>query len=303
MNGDYLAYVGHGVQDPVSSVQQNLAELDTRQQSLYRARAFWLGELLADQARDTLPLADDLQELLEQLTANSSLAHDSYAAALQYADLLALCSEITAHCPTLYESVFADLFGTYQSPSPEAQGRVAYVENSYTEQAFMELTGFIKNRRVAYFHGFEDVCQEVHSGLCEYGILPVESTADGTMAGLLRLIELYDLRICALCYVPTPQSGRTAFALVRASLPIQQPLQQYCIDLLLSPALPTNAGTLITVATLCSHTLLHASTYTGQDTEQFRLRFAIEPSTLYPFLLYLLLFCADVTPIGFYPVK
>lgn len=302
MHRDFLAYTGAYQRDPVDNVRQNLAELDARQTSLHRARAFWLGELMADQADGALPLADDVQSLFEQLTDKQD-GHDPYKAATRHADALSLCNEIAARCSALYEQAFADLFGTHEAPSPEAQGRVAYVANSYTEQAFMELTGFIKGRRVAYFHGFEDVCQEVRSGLCEYGILPVESTADGAMAGLLRLIELYDLRICALCYVPTPQSGSTAFALVRATLPIQQPTAQYCIDLIFSPASPSDTGELITAASLCSHTLLHASTYTGQDAEQFFLRFAIEPRTLYPFLLYLLLFCADVTPIGYYSVK
>lgn len=302
MNGDFLAYTRDFGQDPARNVQQNLAELDVRQASLHRARAFWLGELMADQAQDMLPDADDVQALFEQLT-DQDHARDPYAAAMQYADALSLCKEIAARCSALYEKAFSDLFGAYESPSPEAQSRVAYVANSYTEQAFMELTGFIKGRRVAYFHGFEDVCQEVRNGLCEYGILPVESTADGTMAGLLRQIELYDLRICALCHVPTPQSGSTAFALVRANLPISQPTAQHCIDLLFSPAAPEDTGALITAASLCAHTLLHASSYTGQDAEQFRLRFAVDPGSFYPFLLYLLLFCADVTPIGFYTVK
>ena len=302
MNRDYLTYANAYERDPIENVQQNLNELGARQQSLHRARAFWLGELMADRADDVLPAPDDMQALFEQLTDEQD-QRDPYAAATQYADALSLCNEISMRCPALYEQAFTDLFGTYDSPSPEAQGRVAYVANSYTDRAFLELTGFIKNRRVAYFHGFEDVCQEVRSGLCEYGILPVESTADGAMAGLLRLIELYGLRICALCYVPTPQSGNTAFALVRATLPILQPSAQHCIDLLISPASPEDTGALIAVASLCSHVLLHASAYMGQDSELFRLRFATQPRTLYPFLLYLLLFCTDVTPIGYYSVK
>jgi hypothetical protein len=268
--------------------------------ALHRARAFWLGELIADREEAELPASDEIQELYDQITDD---AHDLYDAAVQITDAIALCQEIAARSPSLYESAFADLLGIHDPPSPEAQGRVAYVANSYTEQAFMALTGFIKERRVAYFHGFEDVCQEVRNGLCEYGILPIESTADGVMAGLLRLIELYDLRICALCYVPTLQSGSTAFALVRATLPVLHPADGHCLDLLLSPASPEVTGRLISVATLCSHDLLHTSSYTGEDGELFRLRFAIKPDTFYPFLLYLLLFCADVTPIGIYSVK
>ncbi|MBO5757667.1 MAG: hypothetical protein J6S28_08205 [Clostridia bacterium] len=302
MNGDLLAYAHDHAHAPAENVQQNLAELQKRQSTLHRARAFWLGELLADKDAD-IPLSlDELGTLLEQL-GDAEQPQDCYAAAVQHADPVALCTEIARRFPAFYEQAFAELFGAHQSPSPEAQGRVAYVANSYTEQAFLELTGFIKERRVAYFHGFEDVCQEVRNGLCEYGILPVESTADGIMAGLLRLIELYDLRICALCHVSTQQGGSTAFALVRATLPVLQPTSGHCIDVLFSPALPSDAGSLITAASLCSHSLTHTWSYTGQDGELIRMRFALTPDTFYPFLWYLLLFCADLTPIGFYTVK
>ena len=302
MNGDLLSYTRDHTEDPVENVQRNLSELDARQHSLHRARAFWLGELIAGQDADALPTPDEITDLFEQLT-DEEHAKDCYNAAMQHADRLALCNEIAVRYPWGYEKTFTGLFGSHEPPSPEAQGRVAYVANSYTEQAFMELTGFIKERRVAYFHGFEDVCQEVRNGLCEYGILPIESTEDGVMAGLLRLIELYELRICALCHVSTPQSGSTAFALVRATLPAQQPTSGHCVDVLLSPALPSDASRLISAAALCSHNLAHASTYKGEDGELLRLRFSIDPQSFYPFLLYLQLFCADVTPIGLYTVK
>ncbi len=302
MNGDFLAYAMGAEQDPTENVRQNLAELDQRHAAQHRARAFWLGELIAALDADTLADRDRLTALCEQLLSPET-AQDCYRTATHFADTQALCTELAARYPAGYEQAFAALFGEHEAVSPEAYGRVAYVANSYTEQAFMELTGFIKGRRVAYFHGFEDVCQEVHSGLCEFGILPVESTADGVMAGLLRQIELYDLRICALCHVPTPQSGSTAFALVRRTLAPAQPSSRRCIDFLLSPAAPEDTGRLIGIAALGGHALLHAATYEGQDGELFRLRFSVEPSTFYPFLLYLLLFCTDITPIGFYTIK
>ena len=302
MSNDYRAYALPSAHDFTETVQQNLLEIADRQQPLHLARAFHFGELVGELSLSEIPDRDTLLTLYERLFPENRQA-DPYTIAMRHADLITLCTEIATVYPNAYDALFTDLFGRDTHPAADAEGRVAYVQNSYTEQAFMELTGFIKGRRVAYFHGFEDVCQEVRSGLCEYGILPVESTADGAMAGLLRLIELYDLRICALCYVPTPQSGSTAFALVRASLPVKQPTAGHCLDLLLSPAAPEDTGALILTASLCSHTLLHASTYTGQDAEQFRLRFAAEPSTLYPFLLYLLLFCKDITPIGYYSIK
>ena len=302
MRADFLGFVQKQEQDPMHNVQQNLAELDARQATQQHARAFWLGELIAALDAETLSERDRLLSLCEQLLPTDD-ERDCYASAQRAADMLSLCAELAAHYPAGYEQAFAALFGEHEPILPDAQCRVAYVANPYTEQAFMELTGFIKERRVAYFHGFEDVCQEVRSGLCEYGILPVESTQEGLMAGLLRLIELYDLRICALCYVPSPQGGSTAFALVRRHLLPAQSATHQILEILLSPASPEDTGRLIGIAALCGHELLHAATYQGQDGEQFRLRFALRSAMLYPFLLYLLLFCADVTPIGFYPIR
>lgn len=301
MKPDYRTFAPAARHDPADTVQQNLAELSERAAVLHRARAFWLGELIAGEISEALPDRDALQTFCEQLILHTDT--QPYAAAQHRADLLALCFEIAAAYPRGYEQAFATLFGQFIPPAETAAGRVAYVQNSYTEQAFMELTGFIKQRRVAYFHHFDDVCQEVTSGLCEYGILPVESSSEGLMAGLCRQIELYDLRICALCRIRNAKDGYTSFALVRKTLPPVQPCEQHCLDLLFSPADPTEAGRLITAAALCGHELLHASTFAGRDGEQFRLRLSVNPDALYPFLLYLQLFCADTTPIGLYTIK
>lgn len=302
MRSDFDSYALTAQIDPALTVQQNLNEIQQKQKPLILGRAFQIGELIASLSPDTPPDKDAVQAIFEQLFP-SDPSSDSYGTALHYADLVTLCTEIAAIAPDGYTRVFSELFGEPTSSAPQALGRVAYVANSYTEQAFMELTGFIKQRRVAYFHHFDDVCQEVNNGLCEYGILPVESTAEGIMPGLMRLIELYDLRICALCYVPTTQNGRTAFALVRKSLPPMLPTAQHCLDFLFSPADSAETGQLICAAAFCGHTVQHAATYSGQDGELFRFRLSINPDTLYPFLLYLLLFCADITPIGFYIIK
>lgn len=302
MNGDFRTYALPSTQDSTETVQQNLAEITSRQQPMHLARAFHLGELIGELSPAEMPGRDTLLSVYERLFLQTP-RDDAYTMATRLADLVTLCQELARAYPDHYDTTFSDLFGQHALPTPDAQGRVAYVQNSYTEQAFMELTGFIKQRRVAYFHHFDDVCQEVRSGLCEYGILPVESTAEGLMAGLFRLIARYDLRICSLCRIATAGDGHTAFALVRKTLPPIRPQQHYCLDFLCTPSDEGEISELIGVSALCSHTLLHASTYQNQDSDTFRLRLQVLPETLYPFLLYLLLFCADITPIGFYLIK
>lgn len=300
MSSDYRTYALPAKQDPAETVQKNLSEISKRQEPLHLARAFHLAELIEELALEERPDRDLLTEMMERVLSEGS---DPYTSAVRHADHFSLCTEIATAYPDKYEQVFADLFGQHDMPTSEAQGRVAYVQNSYTEQAFMELTGFIKHRRVAYFHHFDDVCQEVRGGLCEYGILPVESTAEGLMAGLFRQIELYDLRICALCRIATTNEGYTSFALVRKTLAPIPAMPQYCLDFLCSPADALQIGELICIATLCGHTVQHTATYQGHDGETFRLRLGTNPEKLYPFLIYLTLFCADITPIGFYLIK
>ncbi len=302
MKPDYPSFVLPAQGDATETVRQNLEENSQRIFPLHQARAFWLGELIYEFSPAEIPERDAVRDLRERMQADAD-ADDVYTAALHYADTVALCKEIALAYPDGYERTFTELFGTHQLPTPQAAGRVAYVANSYTEQAFMELTGFIKERRVAYFHHFDDVCQEVDGGLCEYGILPVESTAQGLMAGLFRLIELYGLRICALCRVKTDQDAYTSFALVRKSLAPTQPSLSHCIDFLCTPAEPGEISELVSIASLFGHRLVHTATYQGREDETFRLRFDAHPDTLYPFFIYLALFCADITPIGFYKIK
>lgn len=302
MKPDFDSFALGTEHDSIFTVRQNLAEIGERQRPLFLARAFHLGELIAAMSPAEPLTRDEIMEICERLFPREPLA-DHYENAVHYADLVSLCTEIASLYPQGYEHVFAQLFGQYTPPTQDALGRVAYVANSYTEQAFMELTGFIKHRRVAYFHHFDDVCQEVRGGLCEYGILPVESTSEGLMAGLFRLIELYDLRICALCRISAAQDSHTAFALVRKTIPPIHPQSSHCLDILCSPSDQEEISELICVSSLCGHTLLHAATYQGQDSETFRLRFGVQPNTLYPFLLYLTFFNADITPIGIYTIK
>lgn len=302
MNGDFRAYALPSSQDSTETVQQNLSELYKRQQPLHLSRAFHLGELVSELSLSEIPDRDTLLTLYERLFPQDKQA-TPYATAMRHADLITLCTEIAAAYPDAYDTLFSELFGPDVSLSADAEGRVAYVQNSYTEQAFMELTGFIKQRRVAYFHHFDDVCQEVREGLCEYGILPVESTAEGLMAGLFRQIEHYDLHICALCRIPTANEGYTSFALVRKSLTPVRPQEAHCLDFLCTPTDESEIGEVISIAALCGHSVLHTATYKAYDSETFRLRLGINPQALYPFLIYLSLFCADISPIGFYLIK
>ena len=60
------------------------------------------------------------------------------------------------------------------------------VEGAYSQQACDKLFAM---PNIMYFRHFEGVFQAVSSGLCQYGILPIENSSNGTVG------EVYDLSL------------------------------------------------------------------------------------------------------------
>ena len=101
-----------------------------------------------------------------------------------------------------------------------ARGRVAYMPGAFADKAYMKFAEKIPHCRAAGFHSFVDACEEVRGGLCEFCILPLESTADGKLMGFARLIIKYRLQIVAVCDIRGSAGGRentTRFALLQSA--------------------------------------------------------------------------------------
>ncbi len=79
----------------------------------------------------------------------------------------------------------------------EAVGRVAYMEGDLSDKAYLAFAGKVPNCRVARCHSFVDACEEVYNQLCEYCILPLESTDQGRLTAFSRLVVKYGLFIVA----------------------------------------------------------------------------------------------------------
>ncbi|MBO5042928.1 MAG: hypothetical protein J6D87_08180 [Clostridia bacterium] len=83
----------------------------------------------------------------------------------------------------------------------DAQGRIAYMAGSLANKAYMRFSDHIPGCRAAIFHSFADACEEVRSGLCQYCILPLESSSEGKLMGFFKLMLKYSLQIIAVCDV------------------------------------------------------------------------------------------------------
>ena len=81
----------------------------------------------------------------------------------------------------------------YARPFP-TQGFVACcgAEGSYAQQAANQ---FFRDPTVIYFTDFEKVFEAVESGLCPYGVLPVENSAAGSVTAVYDLMQKHRFHI------------------------------------------------------------------------------------------------------------
>ncbi len=134
------------------------------------------------------------------------------------------------------------------SPLPAmARERVAYMPGSFADKAYLRLTSLLKSPRANATASFVDACEEVHSGLCEYCILPLENTHSGRLTTFTRLILRYRLQIVAVCDLENGAAAgqATRFALLREAeegrfpvpLSAKPPLCLELVHLVASPSL------------------------------------------------------------------
>ena len=65
-------------------------------------------------------------------------------------------------------------------------------EGSYSQQAVCRLVHF---PTIFYFKGFDDVFSAVEKGMCEYGVLPIENSAVGSVTAVYDLMAQHNFKI------------------------------------------------------------------------------------------------------------
>ena len=100
---------------------------------------------------------------------------------------------------------------------PSARDRVAYMPASFADKAYLRLTAPLQAPRADSTASFVDACEEVHSGLAEYCILPLEDAHSGRLTAFTRLMLRYRLQIVAVCDLENgaAEGQATRFALLR----------------------------------------------------------------------------------------
>jgi hypothetical protein len=114
--------------------------------------------------------------------------------------------------------------GRFARVSPSARGRIAYMKSAFADRAYLTFSGWVPDCRAQDAQSFVDACEEVFNGLCQFCILPLESTDQGRLIAFSRLVIKYRLYVVAACDMEDPTlSGHriTRFGLLcrRATIP------------------------------------------------------------------------------------
>jgi chorismate mutase/prephenate dehydratase len=65
-------------------------------------------------------------------------------------------------------------------------------EGAYSQQATSRLFSF---PTILYFRGFENVCRAVETGMCDYGVLPIENSAVGSVPAIYDAMAQHSFKI------------------------------------------------------------------------------------------------------------
>lgn len=188
-----------------------------------------------------------------------------------------------------------------------ARGTIAYLQNTFTDQAFQIFSFTMPRARAQYHDSYPSICEAVAGGNCEACIIPVEHARDGKLSVFYRLIDRYDLKIACTCSLSQADNVESRFALVKKSITTVLPRKQIgcCFELSITPGGGSSIAALLNAAELCSLHLRRIDTlpleYADDEFAFHIVLVANEDKDFLPFLLFLTLKMPQYNPIGIFP--
>ena len=274
-----------------------IRELDMRYASDLESRQAQIHELVTS-------ISHTKQDSTAVLEALKSL-RSKQSNAVSVFERICICREYLSIYPSALEFSKAVFFGSADSLSEAAKNKVAFIENSHTNEALLRFTSRMASPITVPLESFDELCESVYSGEAEFGILPIESTDNGKLLYFYSLINKYELKISAVCSVDTSDLGSTTFALVRKS--IEYPQLRFgkpdMLELFVTPRENDSFSDILTAAELCSLRLYRVDSLPlSYRSESFITCpvFRAEKAEIDVFLLYMALDFPQYTPIGIY---
>lgn len=305
------------------AIHENLAELDARQSRLLECRMAHLDEWADTVLRTAGGEKDNLLRLLDILHPDRETEPEDGVPpenreALRYylrhfapLERLSVLRSVIERNGTDFLPDSEDESAGGDDISEHAADKIAYVQNTFSDTAYLCFSAMLNRPRAAYFDSFSGVCEEVYNGICEYCILPILHDRDGKLFRFYQLLEKYDLRIVCACDLPrTEKDGITVtrYALIRKNLILPRPSdgeEVTYLELRLPADDSVSLCELLQVAQACRMTPERVDTRAdGEDRDSLshHITFRLDRSDIRVFFAFLTLDVPRCTLLGLYRV-
>ena len=163
----------------------------------------------------------------QNVTADPEALYHAFSGesdALRPKDRAMFCLYLSRHTDPKAATALHSVLPMAEQAAPGSHGKVALVRNRLNEEALRIFSQSITAAKPSYLPSFADTCEDVFDNRCEFGILPIENTADGRLFGFYNMLDRYELRICATCQLETEHTvGSVRYALVGKNPPTRIP--------------------------------------------------------------------------------
>ena len=244
------------LREQIDIVDQQLTELLTRRMDIAQDIALWKRE-------QQLPALDARRER-EKLNAITEAAREDMEQPLRVMYSLLFELSRTRQNALLQprmeqvDEIRNAIVNTPQLFPETAQVACQGVEGAYSIAACERL---FRNPRITYIKTFEGVISAITSGLCDYGILPIENSTAGSVK------EVYDLLVKHKCYIVRSTRIKINHALLaRRGTKLENIREIYSHEQAINQC-QENLAKLLPAATLhpCSNTAAAAKLVAGSD--------------------------------------
>jgi chorismate mutase/prephenate dehydratase len=181
----------------LEALRGKIDQIDQELLKLFEQRMDAVSEIAADKKAQGLPILDRKREgeKLEELSRMSRPELEQYVHTL-YDMLFELSRSYQStlqveHSP-LYKEIQNAIANTPALFPPSATVACQGVEGAYSQLASQRL---FKRPSVLYFKTFESVFSAIESGLCEFGVLPLENSTAGSVNKIYDLMMNHRFKI------------------------------------------------------------------------------------------------------------
>ncbi len=180
----------NNLRDEINSIDNELVELFEKRMRTAAAIADY-------KKQNGLPISDKgrEREVINKVTSKISPEFSEYARVLYQTIFDISCSyqrSINAKKSALLEKIERVTAETPKERPDRAVVACQGVEGAYSQHACEKMFAYPS---IMYFGGFEDVFKAVDTGLCRYGILPVENSSAGSVNQVYDLMSKYNFYI------------------------------------------------------------------------------------------------------------